>query len=62
MATMGHLQIAIAGVGGRMGRALLDAAGSMPNARVCAVLEHAASLLLGQNKCPQNWRQIPELK
>ena len=49
MATQGHLQIAIAGAGGRMGRALLDAAGSMPNARVCAVLEHAASPLLGQD-------------
>jgi 4-hydroxy-tetrahydrodipicolinate reductase len=43
------LQIAIAGAGGRMGRALLEAAGSMPNAKLCAVLEHTASPLLGQN-------------
>ena len=43
------LRLAIAGAGGRMGRALLDAAGSMLNAKICGVLEHATSPLLGQD-------------
>ena len=43
------LRLAIAGAGGRMGRALLDAAGAMPNAKICGVLEHATSPLLGQD-------------
>jgi 4-hydroxy-tetrahydrodipicolinate reductase len=48
VATQVPLQIAISGAGGRMGRALLEAASSMPNAHICAVLEHVASPLLGQ--------------
>ncbi|MEQ1518980.1 MAG: 4-hydroxy-tetrahydrodipicolinate reductase, partial [Usitatibacteraceae bacterium] len=49
MATSPQLRIAIAGAGGRMGRALLEAVGGLPNAKVCAVFEHAASPLLGQD-------------
>jgi 4-hydroxy-tetrahydrodipicolinate reductase len=44
-----QLQIAIAGAGGRMGRALLDGVASISNARICAALEHASSPLLGQD-------------
>ena len=43
------LQIAIAGAGGRMGRALLEAVGSVANSKICAALEHIASPLLGQD-------------
>ena len=32
-----------------MGRALLEAAGVLPNVKICAVLEHAASALIGQD-------------
>ena len=49
MSTQAQLRLAIAGAGGRMGRALLDAAASMPNAEICGALEHAASPLLGQD-------------
>ncbi len=49
MSGSAQLQLAIAGGGGRMGRALLEAAGALPNAKICAVLEHAASPLLGQD-------------
>ena len=49
MASQAQLQLAIAGAGGRMGRALLDAVGSLPNAKICSVLEHALSPLLGQD-------------
>ena len=41
--------MAIAGAGGRMGRALLEAAGATPNTKICGVLEHAASPLLGHD-------------
>ncbi len=44
-----QLQIAIAGAGGRMGRALLEAVGSVPNSKICGALEHVASPLLGQD-------------
>lgn len=44
-----QLQIAIAGAGGRMGRALLAAAVGMPNTKICGVFEHAASPLVGQD-------------
>ena len=44
-----QLQIAIAGAGGRMGRALLEAVGAVPNSKVCSALEHVASPLLGQD-------------
>lgn len=47
MSRAAQLQLAIAGAGGRMGRALLEAVGSIANANVCAALEHAASPLLG---------------
>ena len=49
MAGSAQLQVAIAGAGGRMGQALLEAVGSMENARICAALEHAASPLLGRD-------------
>ena len=49
MSPQAQLQMAIAGAGGRMGRAQLDAAGSMPNVKVCGLLEHAASPLLGHD-------------
>ena len=49
MAKSAQLQVAIAGAGGRMGQALLDAVGSISNARICAALEHAASPLLGRD-------------
>jgi 4-hydroxy-tetrahydrodipicolinate reductase len=44
-----HLQIAIAGAGGRMGRALLDAVGAVANAKICAALEQTANPLVGQD-------------
>ena len=44
-----HLHLAIAGAGGRMGRALLEAAGATPNTKICSALEHAASPLLGHD-------------
>ena len=46
MSARAQLQLAIAGGGGRMGRALLQAAADIPNANICGVLEHAASALL----------------
>ena len=49
MSPQAQLQLAIAGAGGRMGRALLDAVGSLPSAKICGVLEHAASPLLEQD-------------
>ena len=49
MTRQAELRIAIAGAGGRMGRALLEAAGSMPATKISGVLEHAASPLLGQD-------------
>lgn len=49
MSSQAALRIAIAGAGGRMGRALLEASGSLPNARICGVLEHTGSLLLGRD-------------
>ena len=49
MSSQAALRIAIAGAGGRMGRALLEASGSLPNARICGVLEHTGSQLLGRD-------------
>lgn len=49
MLTQPQLQIAIAGAGGRMGRALLDAVASVPNTKICGALEHATNPLLGQD-------------
>lgn len=49
MSQQAQLRMAIAGGGGRMGRALLETAGSTPNVKICGVLEHAASPLLGQD-------------
>jgi 4-hydroxy-tetrahydrodipicolinate reductase len=43
------MRIAIAGAGGRMGGALLNAAGALPNGKICGLLEHASSPLLGQD-------------
>jgi 4-hydroxy-tetrahydrodipicolinate reductase len=42
-------RVAVAGAGGRMGRALLEAAGVAENMLICGALEHAASPLLGQD-------------
>ena len=41
-----QMRLAIAGVGGRMGRALLEAAAAIPDAVISGALEHAASPLL----------------
>ncbi len=49
MTQQAQLRLAIAGAGGRMGRALLEAAASVPTAKICGVLEHASSPLLGQD-------------
>lgn len=49
MSQQAQLRISIAGGGGRMGRALLEVAGSTPNVRISGVLEHVASPLLGQD-------------
>jgi len=46
MTQSAKMRLAIAGVGGRMGRALLEAAAAMPEASICGALEHAASPLL----------------
>lgn len=43
------MKLAIAGAGGRMGRALLEAAGNWPDARVTVALEHAGSPLVGRD-------------
>ncbi len=43
------VRLAIAGAGGRMGRALVEAAGNVPGVQVGALLEHSASPLLGQD-------------
>ncbi len=43
------LRLAIAGAGGRMGRALVDAAGGIGGFEVAALLEHPASALLGHD-------------
>jgi 4-hydroxy-tetrahydrodipicolinate reductase len=42
-------RLAIAGAGGRMGRALLGASAAAPGLRVTAALEHPASALLGHD-------------
>lgn len=47
MAEQAQLQIAIAGASGRMGRALLEAVGAIPDTEICSVLDHAASALIG---------------
>ncbi|MDO4879056.1 MAG: 4-hydroxy-tetrahydrodipicolinate reductase [Neisseria sp.] len=44
---MNPLKIAVAGAGGRMGRVLVQAAGSQPGAVLSGALEHAGSDLLG---------------
>jgi 4-hydroxy-tetrahydrodipicolinate reductase len=46
------LKLAIAGAGGRMGRMLIEAAGTEPAVIVSAALEHAASPLIGQAALP----------
>ena len=46
MTQSAQMRLAIAGVGGRMGRALLEAAAAIPGAVISGSLEHAASPLL----------------
>ena len=46
MTQLAQMRLAIAGVGGRMGRALLEAAAAIPDAVISGALEHAASPLL----------------
>ncbi|MEO8386080.1 MAG: 4-hydroxy-tetrahydrodipicolinate reductase [Betaproteobacteria bacterium] len=46
MTQSAKMRLAIAGVGGRMGRALLEAAAEISGASICGALEHAASPLL----------------
>ena len=41
-----QMRLAIAGVGGRMGRALLGAVAEVPGASICGALEHVTSPLL----------------
>ncbi len=49
MASVNATRVAVAGAGGRMGRALLEAACAMPAMHISGALEHAASPLLGQD-------------
>ena len=44
-----QLNLAIAGAGGRMGRMLLEAAGTQPEIAISGALEHAESYLLGHD-------------
>ncbi|HEX4859227.1 MAG TPA: 4-hydroxy-tetrahydrodipicolinate reductase [Usitatibacteraceae bacterium] len=46
---MGTVRLAIAGGGGRMGRALIDAAASSGDLHVACILEHPASRLVGKD-------------
>ena len=46
MTQLPQMRLAIAGVGGRMGRALLEAAAEIPEAGICGALEHATSPLM----------------
>ncbi|MDO5686584.1 MAG: 4-hydroxy-tetrahydrodipicolinate reductase [Neisseria sp.] len=46
---MSEVRIAVNGVGGRMGRALVEAIHAAPQARLVGALEHAASPVLGQD-------------
>jgi len=46
---MSTINLAIAGAGGRMGRMLLEAAGSQPGMAVSGALEHVDSPLLGRD-------------
>ena len=47
MAQQAQLRIAIAGASGRMGRALLEAVSVVPDSKICSVLDHPASALIG---------------
>ena len=47
------VKVAIAGAGGRMGRALIEAVAGAPDLRLCAALEVAGSPLLGQAAAPE---------
>ncbi|HEX5364296.1 MAG TPA: 4-hydroxy-tetrahydrodipicolinate reductase, partial [Gallionella sp.] len=46
---MSKIKIAIAGCGGRMGRALLEGVAQSDDLMLHAALEHAGSALLGQD-------------
>ena len=52
MTESAQIRLAIAGVGGRMGRALLEAAAANPEASISGALEYGASPLLNTDAGP----------